>query len=297
MVISALDDGYGDAAVSQWTTRVVAFTRWVGPGRRVTQTGRLTLAQARELVPALDTADVIDPVVHGQVHRTTSSEELPDLNTTCAWAKAARLVRATSGKLVVVRKNAVLLERPVPLWERMFTTFGALGPAICPTGWGESLLRGHFAEGIRAVLSGVSGHDGPAGLDLVCQRVGTRSAAVAGSPASRPPTGTRGGGAAIGMFVPPSVCWSASARCASTAHRLRAWWRSPRWGVPRCPHAGEAGPGRGTPLVRATSGVPLPRSEVSRSRGAVPSHALLPGRRRQRRRWRRWRATTACARA
>jgi hypothetical protein len=148
---------------------VVAFTRWVGPGRRVTQTGRLTLAQARKLVPALNTGDVIDPVVDGRVHRTTSSEELPELNTTCAWAKAARLVRVTGGKLVAVQKNAVLLERPVPLWEWMFATFGALGPAICPPGWGESLLRGHFAEGIRAVLSGVAEHDGPAGLDLVCQ--------------------------------------------------------------------------------------------------------------------------------
>jgi hypothetical protein len=169
MAIPPPDDGYGDAAVSLWTTRVVAFTQWVGPGRRVTQTGRLTLAQARELVPALDTGDVIDPMVHGRVHRTTSTEELPELNTTCAWAKAARLVRVTGGKLAVVQKNAVLLERPVPLWERMFATFGALGPVICPPGWGESLLRGHFADGIRAVLSGVSAHDGPAGLDLVCR--------------------------------------------------------------------------------------------------------------------------------
>jgi hypothetical protein len=134
MAIPPPDDGCGDAAVSLCTTRVVAFTRWVGPGRRVTQTGRLTLAQARELVPALGTGDVIDPVVHRRVHRTTSTEELPELNTTCVWAKVARLVRVTGGKLAVVQKNAVLLERPVPLWERMFATFGALGPVICPPG-------------------------------------------------------------------------------------------------------------------------------------------------------------------
>lgn len=105
----------------------------------------------------------------GRVYRTTSTEELPELNTTYVWARAARLVRVTGGKLVTVQKNAVLLERPVPLWERMFATFGALGPAICPPGWGESLLRGHFAEGIRVVLSGVSEYDRPAGLDLVCR--------------------------------------------------------------------------------------------------------------------------------
>ena len=242
MAIPHPTTGTGDAAVSQWTTRVVAFTQWVGR-RRVTQTGRLTLAQARELVPALDTGDVIDPVVHGRVHRTTSTEELPELNTTCAWAKAARLVRVTGGRLVAVQKNAVLLEQPVPLWERMFATFGALGPAICPPGWGESPLRGHFADGIRAVLHGLSEHDGPAGLDLVCRwgwDAVSRGGRVAGVPAAQGDTWRR----CNGMSAPPSACWPASARCASTAHRMHTWWRSPRWDAPRCPHAGEARPGQ-----------------------------------------------------
>ncbi len=30
MAIPPPDDGYGDAAVSLWTTRVVAFPQWVG---------------------------------------------------------------------------------------------------------------------------------------------------------------------------------------------------------------------------------------------------------------------------
>jgi hypothetical protein len=136
------------------------------------------------------------------------SEELLELNTACAWAKAARLVRVTGGKLVAVQKNAVLLERPVPLWERMFAMFGVLGSVICPPGWGESLLRGHFAEGIRAVLSGVFGHDGPAGIDLVCRwgwDAVSRVGRVAGGPPSTGETwrrcSDRDVGAAVGVLA------------------------------------------------------------------------------------------------
>jgi hypothetical protein len=164
------------AAGSVWVTRAVAFTRWVGSGRRLTQTGRLTLAHARELVDHLDTQDELDPRVGDRVYRTKSSEELPELNTVVEWAKAARLVRVTGGKLVAVKKNATLLERPLPLWERMFSTFGALGPAICPPGWGESLLRRHFAEGMQAVLAGIYVRGGPVSLESRgCVRVGLGS--------------------------------------------------------------------------------------------------------------------------
>jgi hypothetical protein len=164
----ASDSELAARAVSEWTARVVGFTRWVGSGRKLTQTGRLTMAQARELVELLDTGDVIDPQNGGRVHRTKSSEELPELNAVFVWAKAARLVRVVRGKLVTVQKNAALLERPLPLWDRMFETFGALGPAVCQPGWGESLLRRHFAEGIRAILSGIYAHDGPVDLAQAC---------------------------------------------------------------------------------------------------------------------------------
>ncbi|GAA2216689.1 hypothetical protein GCM10010429_44870 [Micromonospora olivasterospora] len=202
----------GDAAVSQWATRVAAFTRRVGPGRQVTQTGRLTLAQAREFVPALDTGDVIDPVVHGRVHRTTSTEELPELNTTCAWAKAARLVRFTGGKLVAVQKNAVLLERPVSLWERMSPRSGARAGALPARPRGVS----RCCASTSPTASGRCCMDSP-GTTARPDRtgcaggVGTRSAAAFGSPTSRPPTGTPGGRATTGMSAPPSACWSASA--------------------------------------------------------------------------------------
>jgi hypothetical protein len=42
--------------------QVRALVGWVGTGRKLTQTGRVTLADARALVGALDTGDRMDPV-------------------------------------------------------------------------------------------------------------------------------------------------------------------------------------------------------------------------------------------
>lgn len=164
------------AAESVWAARVVAFTHWVGTGRKLTQAGRLTLADARTLIGLLNTADEFDPLIGSQVFRTKSSEELREVNAVVEWAKAARLVRVTGGKLIPVKKSTILLDRPLPLWQRMFEVFGRLGPAICPSGWTESLLRRHFAAGLGVALSSihtraVEGNGGAAPVTAVCTQV------------------------------------------------------------------------------------------------------------------------------
>ena len=62
------------AAVAEPLRRLQAFTGWVGAGRKLTQTGRITLADARELVGLVGTKDQIDPKIGDRVFRTTSSE-------------------------------------------------------------------------------------------------------------------------------------------------------------------------------------------------------------------------------
>jgi hypothetical protein len=57
--------------------RLRRFTSWVGQGRKLTQKGRLTLADAKALVELLGTADQVDPVIGDEVFRTRSSAELP----------------------------------------------------------------------------------------------------------------------------------------------------------------------------------------------------------------------------
>jgi hypothetical protein len=155
------------AAAAKPLRRLQALTNWLGPGRKLTQTGRITLADARELVVLLGTRDVIDPKIGDRVFRTKSSEELPGITTVVEWAKASGLVRVTSGRLVPVKRNAGLLDRPLELWARMLEVFPRLGAALCPSGWGESLLRDNFEEGIGAVLRAMARRGG-IGLAEAC---------------------------------------------------------------------------------------------------------------------------------
>jgi hypothetical protein len=70
--------------------QVQMFTEWVGAGRKLTQTGRITLADARELVGLLGTADEIDPKIGDRVFRTRSGEELPGFTTIAEWGQGER---------------------------------------------------------------------------------------------------------------------------------------------------------------------------------------------------------------
>src|SRR5215207_9324944 len=117
------------AASARALRQVTALTRWVGTGRKLTQTGQLTMADARHLVGLLDTGDEIDPVIGERVFRTRSSAELPGLAVVLAWAKAAGLVRVVHGRLIPVKKNQRLLDQPTQLWAAMFAAFDQLGPA------------------------------------------------------------------------------------------------------------------------------------------------------------------------
>ncbi len=126
------------------------LTHWVGEGRTLTQTGRIRLADARELVALLGTRDELDPM-DGRF-RTTSSADLPELTLLVEWAKACGLVRVARGRLLAVKRHAALLDDPPRLWDRMFDAFGRLGPALCPDGWAQSFLRDEFEHTISGVL-------------------------------------------------------------------------------------------------------------------------------------------------
>ncbi len=165
MTSPARDDIAVAAAESAVVGQVVDFVGWVGDGRKLTQTGALTLADARVLVDRLGTGDRIDPAIGDKVFKTKSSVELLGLSLIVEWAKAARLVRVVRGRLVPVKKAAALLERPVELWMALFEAFGRLGTAFLPWGWGESFMRPEFAAGADVLLSALHGRGGAVGLD------------------------------------------------------------------------------------------------------------------------------------
>jgi hypothetical protein len=153
------DESLATAAVASIIVqRLTAFARWVGAGRKLTQTGRITLADARVLVDLLQTGDELDPTIGDRALRTKSSEELLGLNLVVEWAKAARLVRATKGRLVPVKKSLSLLDSPLELWDRAFDAFPALGPALYPSGhWLEPLLQRELEPVVTALLSRLYG--------------------------------------------------------------------------------------------------------------------------------------------
>jgi hypothetical protein len=166
-----------DAASARALTQVTALIRWVGAGRKLTQTGRLTMADARELIDMLGTGDEIDPAIGDRVFRTRSSEDLRGLATVLAGAKATGLVRVVHGRLVPVKKNGRLLDRPLELWVAMFEAFDKIGEAICPPGWYASLLGEDFADGIAMLLAGMTEGGGAIGVDDANERVWSALAA------------------------------------------------------------------------------------------------------------------------
>ncbi|WP_155059578.1 plasmid pRiA4b ORF-3 family protein [Streptomyces blattellae] len=132
--------------------QVGALVGWVGAGRKLTQTGRVTLTDARALVEVLDTGDRMDPVIGDRTFKTKSSEELYHLTLLVEWAKAARLLRTAGGRLLPVKKNAKLLDHPDELRRALFDALPHIGPAVTVSGWLESLFRHEYDRGLRTLL-------------------------------------------------------------------------------------------------------------------------------------------------
>jgi hypothetical protein len=144
--------------------RLRRFTSWVGQGRKLTQKGRLTLADAKALVELLGTADKVDPVIGDEVFRTRSSAELPEVAIAFAWARAARLVRVVHGRVVPVKRGQPLLDRPLDLWERALDGLRQLGADIFDDYLLWSFLADDLDSLIPALLSALYLADEPVPL-------------------------------------------------------------------------------------------------------------------------------------
>jgi len=144
------------------------FTAWVGAGRKLTQTGRIGLADARHLAELLGTGDKIDPEIGDRVFKTKSSEELGHLTRIVEWAKAARLVRVSGTRLVPVKKNASLLDRPLDLVMAMLKAYPKLGKSLFPRGpYRQSLVGDEFRDVSEELIAIVLAHAGPCPLSLL----------------------------------------------------------------------------------------------------------------------------------
>lgn len=115
-----------------------AFAGYVGDGRKLTQTGRLTLADARGLVDLLKTGDVMDEKIGDRTFRTTSSAELPRLRHIFAWARKAGVVRVAHGRVIATKKGVDIARNPAGCFDRAVDALMAMGPLTSqrdPDGW------------------------------------------------------------------------------------------------------------------------------------------------------------------
>jgi hypothetical protein len=138
--------------------------RWLR--RKLTATGRIGLADARQLVELLGTGDTIDPEIGGRVFKTRSSEDLAHLSRIAEWAKAERLVRASGTKLMPVKKNAALAERPLDLVLALLEAYPRLGKSMFPRNtWRQSLVGDEFTDISQELTSALLRSAGPRSLD------------------------------------------------------------------------------------------------------------------------------------
>jgi hypothetical protein len=79
--------------------RFARFVDYATTPRKLTEKGNLKLADARELVELLELADRLDETIGERTFKTKSSTELPTLDLTFRWARAARLVKVRKGEL------------------------------------------------------------------------------------------------------------------------------------------------------------------------------------------------------
>jgi hypothetical protein len=161
-----VNDLQAAAEKAKLTGQICSFMVWLGEGRKLTQTGRIGLADARHLVEVLATGDKIDPEIGGRVFKTTSSEQLPYLTRIVEWMKAARLVRVTGTRLVPVRKNAALTSRPLDLVLALLKAYPRLGRTLFPRNtWRQSLVGDEFAEIGPDLLTKLLASQGPSRME------------------------------------------------------------------------------------------------------------------------------------
>jgi hypothetical protein len=153
--------------------RLATLVGFYGNGRKLTQTGQPTLADARALVALVGTEDRLDETIGDKTFKTQSATELPELGFTIRWAIASGALRKEHGKLRATAAWGKLEEKPLQRWLKAADALPSLGPlagffAHARYRGGDELLD-DFAPAILHLL-----HAGPQPfdtvLDWICER-------------------------------------------------------------------------------------------------------------------------------
>jgi hypothetical protein len=108
------------AVASPTLARLTALARYVGNGRKLTQQGFLTLADGRVLVESLGTGDRLDERIGDRTFTTRSTADLPRLDLTFRWARAAGFVKVQHGRVSITRRGGALGTKPLEDWQAAY---------------------------------------------------------------------------------------------------------------------------------------------------------------------------------
>ena len=114
------------------------LAQFAGAGRGLTQSGNLTLKDARELVRLLGTGDSMEERFGDEVIRTRSSQDLPVLRLVFAWARKAGVVRVRQGKVLATKRGLALARSPASMFDRALDVLLEAGPVTLqrhPRSW------------------------------------------------------------------------------------------------------------------------------------------------------------------
>jgi hypothetical protein len=117
-----------EASATPILSRFDVLAGFYGDGRKLTQTGQPTLADARRLVEILGTADRFDETIGDRTFKTKSAAELPELAFTLRWAVAAGVLRKQHGKYLTTKKWRNMDSKPLQRWEAAADALAELGP-------------------------------------------------------------------------------------------------------------------------------------------------------------------------
>jgi hypothetical protein len=119
--------------------KFAALAEFAADGRKLTQKGNFTLADARALVALLDTGDIMDPKFGSRTFRTTSAAELGGLNQIFIWARKAGVVRMAHGRVHATKKGLAMAKDPAAFFDKAVDGLLAAGPLASQRkadGWG-----------------------------------------------------------------------------------------------------------------------------------------------------------------
>lgn len=125
---TAPSDVLASAERSVVLSRFGVLTAFYGKGRKLTQTGQPTLADAKELAAKLGTEDRIDQTIGDRTFKTQSAANLPELGFTIRWAIAAGALRKEHGKFLATATWAKLEGKPLQRWLKAADAIPTMGP-------------------------------------------------------------------------------------------------------------------------------------------------------------------------